>query len=162
MLRSSTVTLNSAEGAGIGGGIFATNEFATVANSIVAGNSAGTAGHDCAESDRFVSLGYNLTTEYGGCDAFGASTDVKVAFLSQVFTDVLDRTLMDNGGPTATHALIERGRAVDAGYCPGETADQRGLARPVDEPLRPSVADGCDIGAFEWRPPVIRKGTGSK
>ena len=162
MLRSSTVTQNAAEGAGIGGGIFATNDFATVANSIVAGNSAGTAGPDCAESDRFVSLGYNLTTEYGGCDAFGASTDVKVALLSQVFTDVLDRTLMDNGGPTATHALIERGRAVDAGYCPGETADQRGLARPVDEPLRPSVADGCDIGAFEWRPAVTRKGGGSK
>ncbi|HEX6616231.1 MAG TPA: choice-of-anchor Q domain-containing protein [Gemmatimonadales bacterium] len=157
LLRSSTVTLNSAEGTGFGGGIFATNDFATVANSIVAGNTAGSAGHDCDEADRFISLGYNLTTEYGGCDAFGAATDLKVAFLSQVFTDVLDRTLQDNGGPTATHALIERGRPVDAGYCPGETADQRGLARPIDEPLRPNVADGCDIGAFEWRPAVTRK-----
>jgi predicted outer membrane repeat protein len=156
-LRSSTVTLNAAEGTGIGGGIFATTDDAIVANSIVAGNSAGTAGHDCAESDRFVSLGYNLTTTYGGCDAFAAATDAKVAFRSQVFSDVLDQALSNNGGPTATHALIERGRAVDAGYCPGETADQRGMARPIDESLRPNVADGCDIGAFEWRPAVTRK-----
>jgi hypothetical protein len=162
LLRSSTVTQNAAEGAGVGGGIFATNDVATVANSIVAGNSAGTSGHDCAEVDRFISLGHNLTTTYGGCDAFATSTDVQVAFFSQVFTDVLDRALAANGGPTATHALIERGRAVDAGYCPGETADQRGLARPIDEPLRPNVADGCDIGAFEWRPPATRKGAGSK
>jgi hypothetical protein len=98
-----------------------------------------------------------LTTEYGGCDAFGAATDAKVALLSQVFSDVLDQSLQNNGGPTATHALIERGRAVDAGYCPGETTDQRGLTRPIDEPLRPNVQDGCDIGAFEWRPLATRR-----
>jgi hypothetical protein len=69
-----------------------------------------------------------------------------------VFTEVLEQQLRASGGPTWTHALIERGRAVDAGYCPGETANQRGFARPYDEPRIPNALDGCGIGAFEWHP----------
>jgi uncharacterized repeat protein (TIGR01451 family) len=64
-------------------------------------------------------------------------------------TEVLDATLKDNGGPTMTQALIARGRAADAGYCPGETTDQRGFARPVDDPVMPNALDACDIGAYE-------------
>ena len=33
--------------------------------------------------------------------------------------------------------------------CPGETADQRGFASPVDDPLMPNAVDACDIGAYE-------------
>lgn len=149
LLRNSTVTANIALD-GYGGGIFAGDNLTTVANSIVAGNIASVG--ECAESDRFTSLGYNLTTVNGGCP-FEAATDLAVK-PSQLYTEVLEQFLGDHGGPTATHALIERGRAVDAGYCPGETADQRGAVRPADEPLLPNVADGCDIGAFEWQPPV--------
>ena len=73
---------------------------------------------------------------------------------AQVFTEVPEREIADNGGPTKTHALIARGRAADAGYCPGETADQRGFARPVDDPVMPNALDACDIGAYELQGPV--------
>ena len=48
-----------------------------------------------------------------------------------------------------THALLARGRAVDAGSCPSETTDQRGFPRRIDEPTVPNVKDACDIGAYE-------------
>ena len=52
--------------------------------------------------------------------------------------------LADNGGPTATHALLRGSPAVDAGNCPagsGAAVDQRGVRRPQGA--------ACDIGAFE-------------
>lgn len=77
--------------------------------------------------------------------------------LAQVSTEVVDAALKDNGGPTKTHALIERGLAVDTGYCPGETTDQRGLARPYDDTRLSNAAAACDIGAFEWQPAPAKR-----
>ena len=51
--------------------------------------------------------------------------------------------LADNGGPTATNALLPGIPAIDAsaeGSCP--PLDQRGVPRPRGR--------SCDIGAFEW------------
>ncbi len=149
-LRSVTITGNDG-GNGIGGLITsAVNSTATAANSIIAGNS-GSFSDDCTGLGRPTSLGHNLATAV--C-AFQAEGDVEVA-APQVFTEVLEQTLEDNGGPTRTHALIARGRAVDTGYCPGETSDQRGFARPVDVALMPNAVDGCDIGAYEAQGPVV-------
>jgi hypothetical protein len=53
----------------------------------------------------------------------------------------LDTRLLDNGGPTRTHALRSASAAIDAGFtetCPA--ADQRGANRQGP----------CDIGAFEF------------
>jgi uncharacterized repeat protein (TIGR01451 family)/CSLREA domain-containing protein len=143
-LRSVTVTDNDA-GGGIGG---MTGTTVTVANSIIAGN-RGDFNSDCSGISTPISLGHNLT---GSCD-FQAEGDVTVTS-PQVFTEVLEQDIADNGGPTWTHALIARGRAVDAGYCPGETADQRGLARPVDVQGIANARDACDIGAYELQGPV--------
>jgi uncharacterized repeat protein (TIGR01451 family)/CSLREA domain-containing protein len=143
-VRSSTVVDNVAEsGAGVLG-----FQSMTVANSIIAGNRA-TVLNECDGS--VGSLGHNLTA-IGGCTFLG-SGDVSVP-VSAVFTEVLEPTLKDNGGPTQTHALIVRGRAVDRGYCPGETTDQRGFARPVDDATMPNALDACDIGAYELQGPV--------
>ncbi len=54
--------------------------------------------------------------------------------------------LVDNGGPTFTHALLAGSPAIDAGSCTdidGDaiTIDQRGMTRPYGL--------GCDIGPFE-------------
>lgn len=62
--------------------------------------------------------------------------------------------LQNNGGPTLTHALLAGSNAIDKGDlangCIGPSAplatDQRGFPRVVG--LR------CDIGAFEYMPPV--------
>jgi uncharacterized repeat protein (TIGR01451 family)/CSLREA domain-containing protein len=143
-MSSVTITANEAQnagGLGNGAGIL------SVANSIVAGNTG------VGECDGAVtSLGHNLTTTVSSC-GFSAATDKAVA-ASTVFSEVLERELKDNGGPTRTHALVARGRAVDAGYCPGETTDQRGFARPADDPLMPNALDGCDMGAYELQGPV--------
>lgn len=146
VVRSSTIAGNFAS---LGGGV-TVSEGATgsLANSVVAGNMASSGFPDCWTQDGTItSLGHNLV---GDCPANGAGDVVVTA--GQVFTEVLEAQLNDNGGPTKTHALLERGRAVDAGYCPGESTDQRGFARPFDDSRMPNALDGCDIGAFEWRP----------
>jgi hypothetical protein len=157
-VRNSVIVSNSSPGAG--GGLAAESaggERATtlLANSIIAGN-----GGDCyinSTESTIQSLGHTLsTTGPLGCfyyfsPTWSAASDVLVD-ASLLFTEVLEPQLKNNGGPTATHALIERGWAVDAGYCPGALADQRGATRPYDDPRMPNALDGCDIGAYEWAP----------
>jgi uncharacterized repeat protein (TIGR01451 family)/CSLREA domain-containing protein len=148
-IRSSTIAANTAGtgSAGIVHGGSGGNR-TTLASTIVAGNQGGGCS---APSGGFSSLGHNLGV---GCTAhFIAAGDVNL-LATQVFTEVLQAELADNGGPTATHALIARGRAADAGYCPGESTDQRGFARPVDDPVMPNALDACDIGAYELQGPV--------
>jgi CSLREA domain-containing protein len=63
--------------------------------------------------------------------------------------DPLLGPLADNGGPTATHALLPGSPAIDAGNaaaCPA--TDQRGVARPTDGDGDGTAA--CDVGAFEF------------
>jgi CSLREA domain-containing protein len=155
-LMSSTITRNTSTGSSAGG-LFSGVVTSTMSNTIVAGN-INDWWPDC--EGNFTSLGYNLTRGGGACPANGVGDVVVIP--SQLFTHVLEADLGDNGGRTMTHALIERGRAVDAGYCPGETLDQRGLARPFDEPLMPNALDACDIGAFEWQPVAPTTNAGKK
>lgn len=61
--------------------------------------------------------------------------------------------LSDNGGFTPTFAPSSTSPVLDAGDCPGESADQRGInnngVRVEDLPGEVNVGDGCDIGAVE-------------
>jgi hypothetical protein len=122
-----------------GGGIFVDSEV-TLRNTIVAGNLSG---GDCR--GRPNSDGYNLDSD-SSCSLSG------VGDISGV--DPLLGPLQDNGGPTETHALLPGSPAIDAGddsTC--LTADQRGVARPLD-----GDGDGtavCDIGAYEFELPTI-------
>jgi CSLREA domain-containing protein len=152
-LASSTITANDATD--IAGGFFNHGTVVTVFNTIIAGNRAkGTLTDpkaDCEDSG-MASLGYNLSGTATGCElSIDDPSDVLVSAL-QVFTAVLEPVLANNGSPRLTHALIERGYAVDAGYCPGENGDERGFPRPYDDPRMANALDGCDIGAFEWQP----------
>jgi CSLREA domain-containing protein len=159
MIRSSTITRN--EASNLGGGLANSSNEISLANTIIAGNESNLAPEaDCSGAAKFTSLGYNLSTAGTGCE-LTAATDVNVTLASQVFTDVLFPVRMNNGGRLPTHALIERGLAVDAGFCPGENGDQRGFPRPYDDVRVPNALDGCDIGAFEWNPPQT-KGNGPK
>lgn len=151
-LRSSTITNNDAVSGG--GGVYILGP-TVLSNTIIAGNrSAGdpdASEADCGDVGYLLSLGHNLSTLNTGCHLDNA-TDVDLGLSSQVFTFVLVPVLANNGSPRMTHALVERGLAVDAGYCPGEGGDQRGFPRPYDDLRMPNALDGCDIGAFEWNP----------
>ncbi len=144
-IQSSTITRNN-----LGAGGINTQYPVTVANSVVAGNGylASDYAVECL-APHIVSLGHNLTSvgSVSPCP-FSATGDIQVSW-NQVHTQVVESELKFNGGPTRTHALISRGLAVDAGYCPGEIIDQRGFARPVDDAIMPNSLDGCDIGAYE-------------
>ena len=160
-IRNSAVVQNVAPGQGGGLAVTAPDgEIANLAlaNSIIAGNSGSDCYNDTPLTAAIESVGYTLTSTgdlgcFGLYPAAASPTDVLVD-LALLYVDVLDVELANNGGPTRTHALIERGRAVDAGSCPGTVADQRGFARPYDDSRIPNAWDGCDIGPVEWLPPA--------
>jgi CSLREA domain-containing protein len=145
-LNNVTITGNTADsvpGTDGGGGIHNVNGTVNMANSIVAGNTdaSGNTGPDC-EGD-ITSQGYNLLGNDTGC-SFTATTGDKIGTGAAPINPMLG-PLADNGGPTATHALLTGSPALDAGNpaTPGSggtacaAADQRGAPR------------NCDMGAYE-------------
>jgi hypothetical protein len=138
-LNHDTVSDNTADL--LGGGIF-NDGVATIEATIVADNS----GNNCDLDRTITDDGYNLDddTTPGTC-SFMASTDV-VGLVPGL------ETLLNNGGPTDTQAIGTSSSAYDvipssSGYCAGD--DQRGV------PYLQGPATGCDIGAFQFAPPVI-------
>jgi MYXO-CTERM domain-containing protein len=69
--------------------------------------------------------------------------------------DPLLDALADNGGPTATRALLAGSPAIDAGdtFCTGPASeldvDQRGDGHPRPVAATPGALPRCDVGAFE-------------
>ena len=99
-----------------------------------------------------TSQGYNLDS---GADIYLTgpgditNTDPKLDFVPQ-----------DNGGFTKTLALTAGSPAIDQGKSFGLTTDQRGVARPFDNPNIPNASggDGSDIGAYEAPIDAVQKG----
>lgn len=157
----STISGNSA--VGIGGGIIAGTNM-SISHSTLYGNSAGTSGGGIYVSYGAVDLANNIiagspnsrvcSINHGSITSQGHNLDSDdscnlIAPGDLPNTDPMLGTLQDNGGPTWTLALLPGSPALDAGSCPGVTADQRGYPRPVDIPFLVNADDGCDIGAFE-------------
>ena len=124
-----------------GGGIMTLGSAVTrVQNSIVANNT-----HDDVMNG-VISNGYNIIGNTTNSTGFGATGD------QLGVNPLLDPNgLQNNGGPTLTIALQPNSPAIDQGKSTDVATDQRGVARPTDNP---SVAnaeggDGSDIGAFE-------------
>lgn len=119
-------------------------------NTIVAANVAGRPDMEGV----FESNGYNvigsindgvnnvatITPNPGTADQIGVST-------AQVHLG----PLAANSGPTKTHTLLGPSVAIDKGKSGGLTTDQRGSARPCDNPAIPNAVggDGADVGAVE-------------
>lgn len=158
---NSTVTDNSTAGMP-GGGIFhgdTTNDRPlTIANSILAGNTAGVADDDLVtDPDSFFFTEYSLIEDLSGISilqgfAFAAATGNLSAM------DPMLGPLASNGGPTQTHALLAGSPAIDAGdpAFAGLVNDQRGpgFARVLDGDDNGSSI--VDMGAFELVSPGQR------
>jgi uncharacterized repeat protein (TIGR01451 family) len=133
-LNNSTIAGNAGDGIRI---IYGTLQ---IRNSIMANNSNFDCYFDPTYSPSMTSLGYNLIETQQGCTLVESD-------LSGIDPGL--EGLMDNGGPTYTHALLPGSPAINAGNpagCQGSagllTTDQRGYLR----------SDRCDIGAFEMKP----------
>lgn len=171
LVESSTLTLNSADinendGGEVGGGIyaFASDLYPAIVqlhNSVIAGNTGASLASDLKVGDNsaILSDGFNLIGVRNGADALfplgtpNANDDWVGSRTSPVIAGLA--ALADNGGRTPTHAPSPGSLLVDRGECPDALRDQRGYGdlanqrRPVNEPVVPDSADGCDIGAFE-------------
>lgn len=142
-LVNSTITNNLTA---TGGGIYQNAGSVSVANTIIAGNSATVASPDVFGT--FTSQGSNLVGNTAGATGFGAAGDV-LGQSPQI------SALADNGGLTLTHVPTTASPALNAGNgalavnpatSQSLTTDQRGLARSVV---------GVDIGATEFAQPIV-------
>jgi hypothetical protein len=146
---------SDADGIGDGGGVFnAAGGVISLKNTVVARNADPSASSgqapggapDCAGA--LASLGFNLVQNASGCTLSGSAADL-------VGSDPLLGQLQNNGGATATHALMAGSVAIDAGD-PAGCADHTGASLTTDQrgELRATDGDGsgsevCDIGAYE-------------
>lgn len=141
-----TVAANTADvdtsGSGNGGGLLNSLGSVTIRNTLLGGNVDG-GGEAPQCSGTVTSAGHNLLESATGCVVGGDPTGNLIGVVPGL------GQLLDNGGPTATHALMPGSQAVDAGEPTGcrdgagtvLDVDQRGLGRPAGA--------ACDIGAFE-------------
>ncbi len=147
-IGNSTLSANSARH---GGGIRNYVGTVTLTNSTLSGNSASLTGGGILTFLPNVTLTNTIvanSTSGGNCDGGvinagnNLSDDATCGTIPATLTG-LEPDLLDNGGPTMTHALAAGSNARDAGSaadCP--PADQRGGVR----------VSTCDIGAFEVIP----------
>jgi CSLREA domain-containing protein len=133
-LLNVTINRNETAPGGTGGGIVNDGGTVRVKNVIVANSPAHA---NCG--GLLTSAGHNIDS--GNTCGFTDPGDLSG-------TDPRLGPLANNGGPTATHALLAGSPAIDAGAngpCPG--TDQRGIPRPQDGDGDGTVV--CDMGAYE-------------
>ncbi|MBE7381742.1 MAG: CHAT domain-containing protein [Leptolyngbya sp. SIO1E4] len=135
-VRNSTISNNTSETNG--GGFFVSESNAlSLDQGTVTENTAAIVGSGIFNMlGGQVTLSNTIVSENTGDNIDGAFTD---AATNLIGGDALLGPLMNNGGPTQTHALLTGSPAIDAGS--GIGPDQRGA--PVVNTIR-------DIGAFEF------------
>lgn len=111
-----------------------------IRNSIVAGNIADDL-QDC-NSDAIWITDFNNLFNGDGSQCHGGSSDLNVDDdASGDLTNVMELTLLDNGGSSYTHALVSGSPAINAGNNnDAPEVDQRGYSRDAH----------IDIGAYEY------------
>ena len=133
-LLNTTVTANTADQ---GSGVYQSPTSAiTLDSTIVGGNVSAAGGSD---------FGARLAMTIAGANNLIASASATLTLPADTLAaDPLLGPLDDNGGPTATHALLEGSPAIDAGSNVAALAfDQRGTGHVRE------YGDQADIGAFE-------------
>ena len=126
-LNRTTISNNT----GNTGGVFLSYGFMDITSSIIAGNG----NTDCTEVrygnvSRVTRNGRNLVESGTSCATFDFTADPGLG------------PLVNNGGPTSTHALPGDSVALNkATGCSAGTKDQRGVARTEGD---------CDLGSYEF------------
>jgi hypothetical protein len=145
-----------------GGGISFINAGAsslTLAHSLISGNRASIAGREVEGGNSVLVDAYNLFGFNGDAGVVGftpGENDI-VPGAGVPNSAILNPILSDNGGRTATHALISGSPAIDVVYSewcatpPIAGRDQRGQSRNRDGNGQSSINE-CDVGAFEFQP----------
>jgi CSLREA domain-containing protein len=136
-VTSCTITGNSSSS---GGGINNSTRV-NLGNTILSNNSG--ANLVSGGTSTISSLGYNLSDDNGSGFLHGPGDKINTDPKLDPYG------LQNNGGPAQTIALTPASPAIDQGNSFGLTTDQRGSARPVDNPNVPNASDGSDIGAYE-------------
>jgi hypothetical protein len=127
-LLNATVAGNQAP---VAGGIRAGGAV-TLANTILAGNSGGACGTTSSRISHNTLVSDNTCALTGAGDIQGVDPGLGA--------------LANNGGPTDTRAIGPSSLAINRGVsC--QATDQRGVARPQ--------GGACDIGAYEYRAPLL-------
>lgn len=170
-ITNSTIANNTVTGNGAG---VDNTGLLTVNNSTIAGNTA-TGNGGGVNSSGTVNLSSAIVAKNSaasGPDVFGTlnSSDFSLIENTSGFTITSDGghnktgvdpllelgvdskpLLTNNGGPTATIALLCVSPAIDAGFSNGLGSDQRGFSRVFDDTAVPNAAgsDAADMGAFE-------------
>jgi hypothetical protein len=155
-ISGSTIVGNSGdlEGGGVffvnlPGGPLGPNVSPVLHNTIVAGNTATTAGSDLGSH---FSGAFDAAFSLFGTSS-GASINETVAGSNLVGVNPMLAPLASNGGTTMTMVPLTNSPVIDKGSSFGLGTDQRGLTRPVDLPNYKNSAaaggDGSDIGAVE-------------
>ncbi len=138
-----------------GGGIYnASGGTVSARNTIIGANTVSGAGAPDF-SGALASQGFNLIGNNLGATITPAQIADQIGASDFPINPRLG-PLQDNGGLRQTQVPFADSTAIDKGHSSGSSSDQRGFARPVDEPAIPNVAsgDGGDIGAVEVQPPT--------
>ena len=143
-ITNTTITNNQAPvGKGSGLAAFGSIQNTTVTSSIIAGNVNSDVDELTGGSNAIQSGGNNLIGTGNATTKFNVTTDITGV------TNPGLAPLVDNGGPTQTHALQVGSIAIDAGSnSQGLTTDQRGAG------FQRVIGNGIDIGAFEFGNPI--------
>src|SRR5262249_31803372 len=129
-ITSCTLTRNhsSPPNSGGGGGGVSIGANTTLQNTLIAGNTTAGGAPDCAGT--LTSGGHNLIGDTSGCALTGNTLGTITG------KDPLLAPLANNGGPTATHALLAGSPAIDSGdpAAPGGPGSRLSLDRSARFP----------------------------
>lgn len=155
---AASTRFDTVPGSARGGGVYLASGTVGGTNLTVVGNAArpsGVAGGATEGGGFFLAAGVThalLVNSLLADHAAGGNWSGNFTIAHSNFTSTEDDPGLgrfgDHGGPTPTVAVLADSPAVnqaEAGSCP--PTDQRGYARPFGV--------GCDLGAFEFRPPAI-------
>lgn len=148
VLVNTTIADNTAISSG--GGVSNFGTF-SLGNTLIAQNSSAANTRDIIGT--FTSLGTNFIGDIG--NALGITSDTSNYWGTSVLPlDPKIGPLQNNGGTTATYALLSGSLAIDAGTNAGAAAnDQTGRNRNLDGDVGGVAA--VDIGAYEFIPPEL-------